>query len=93
MTENDDDFAEYTRFKAKVQIGDGPDQRGEVTVETVRELDEERQGSVDGVELPNGETVDYVPSNNREFAEFFHELTRGEGALRQTLGLETEDEE
>jgi hypothetical protein len=30
---------EYVRRKVKIQLGDGPDQRGEVTVETVRESD------------------------------------------------------
>lgn len=92
MSEENDDFTEYTRFKSKVKLGDGPDQRGEVTVETVRETVEGEQGEVDGVELPNGETVDFVPANNREFAEFYHELTRSAAALRQTLGLEDEEE-
>lgn len=31
----------YTRRKVKVQLGDGPDQRGEVTLEAVREYEEE----------------------------------------------------
>lgn len=32
-----DDLGEYVRRKVKIQLGDGPDQRGEVTVESVRE--------------------------------------------------------
>ena len=35
--EQDHMDGEYVRRKLKVQLGDGPDQRGEVTVETVRE--------------------------------------------------------
>lgn len=33
---DEEPLGEYTRRKMKVQLGDGPDQRGEVTVEMVR---------------------------------------------------------
>ena len=42
MTDHDHDdstneLGEFTRRKIKIQLGDGPDQRGEVTVEEVRD--------------------------------------------------------
>lgn len=35
--EMEEPLGEYTRRKIKVQLGDGPDRRGEATVEEVRE--------------------------------------------------------
>lgn len=36
-----DDLGEYTRRRINVQLGDGPDQRGDVTVEMVRQAGQE----------------------------------------------------
>lgn len=38
---DEEPLGEYTRRKMKVQLGDGPDQRGEVTVEMVRDATDE----------------------------------------------------
>lgn len=38
---DDTPLGEFTRRKMKVQVGDGPDRRGEVTVEMTREAGEE----------------------------------------------------
>jgi hypothetical protein len=80
------DEKEYTRIRANVQIGDGPDQRGDVTVETFREVDPDRR-RIREVRLPDGTEVDGVPANDRVFAEWYTELQRAEDALRVTLGL------
>lgn len=98
MTEDRGLDGEYTRFRAKVQLGDGPDQRGEVTVETVREVTEPRRK--DRVRLPETEgdvftgvsAVQGVPANDKVFAEFYAELTRAGGALRDALDLDPEVE-
>lgn len=38
---------EYTRWKAKLKIGDGPDCRAEVTIEMSRKAGKEEQGFAD----------------------------------------------
>ena len=87
-------LGEYNRFKASVQLGDGPDQRGEVTVELVREPLEGREGrtvsfpDVDDVEDALGQVEAEV--NDAQFAEFYIELKRSTGALRESLGLPKE---
>lgn len=89
---------EFTRLRAKVQIGDGVDQRGEVSVERSSKQDEDGRGyekTTKEVTLPEemgGDTVE-IQANNELFAEFYYELTRSTKALRQELGLPDEDEE
>lgn len=68
---------EYVRRKAKIQLGDGPDQRGEVTVELVREVEERPQtdASLDG-----------------SFADWQQEVDRSTKVLRDELGLDEDDD-
>ncbi len=91
-----DEEGEYTKFRAKVQLGDGPDQRGSIEVELQREPDEDREERF--VAMPESATME-SPSmdveakmNDAQFAEFYHELSRGTEALRQSLGLEEDDD-
>lgn len=86
MPDDNEPDTEYTRIRAKMQMGNGIDQRGEVTVETVREVEEDRTTTT--VELPDGTVVGDVPINNRAFAEFYHELERSGQALKDKLGIE-----
>ena len=83
---------EYTRIKAKVQLGDGPDQRGEVTVEMVRERTEDTPLDVRTVELPDGTSVE-TTIDDRTFAEFYLESGRVVSALSDRLGLDPDDAE
>ena len=91
----DEQMYEYTRFRAKVQLGDGPDQRGEVTVEVVREPnpdgEDEKVNDYRPVyyQLPDGTTAG-ATLDHRTFAEFYGELDRATDALRENLGLEPE---
>lgn len=92
----DEPSGEYTRFRANIQLGDGPDQRGDVTVEMVREPGEDRAERY--VAIPEAATEQApamdVPAqmNDAHFAEFYHELQRGRRALREALGLPDDDE-
>lgn len=90
-------LGEYTRIRANIQLGDGPDQRGDVTVEIVREPGEDRaERSVVMPEAATGESpvMDVTaPMNDRDFAEFYHELMRARKALNQALGLPEDDNE
>lgn len=38
----------YTRYKGKFQLGNGPDARGEVTVEFVRGVEHDEHGAIFG---------------------------------------------
>lgn len=100
---SDEDFdGEYTRFRANIQLGDGIDQRGDVTVELVREPNENRNERETGIPLTDSErehinldgrdmeVVD-TPCNDREFAEFYNELQRASNALRDALNLPDPD--
>ena len=79
---------EFTRLKSSVQLGDGPDQRGDVTVEVLREK-RPREGferrDVE-LELPDG-TVAEGDVDDATFAEFYTELERATRALSEALGL------
>jgi hypothetical protein len=79
---------EFTRLKSSVQLGDGPDQRGDVTVEVVREK-RPREGferrDVE-VELPDGSVVE-GDVDDATFAEFYTELDRATRVLSDALGL------
>lgn len=91
MNDEHDEGGEYTRFKAKIQLGDGPDQRGEVTVETVRERGEDDIGTLEKVELPEeveGHNITSARINHEDFGEFYFELARARAALAEQLGLE-----
>lgn len=83
---------EYTRLKANIQLGDGIDRRGEVTVEVVRSVDttsDTRRSR--SVVLPDGTTFG-TKTTDEVFAEFYFECVRATEALRERLGL-NEDEE
>lgn len=89
----DDPDGEFTRFKAKVKLGDGPDQRGEVTVETVRHVRPDRSTASVVIDSDAGTAaVDDVPVNHRVFGEFAFELGRATDALRNSLGLDEADD-
>ena len=83
MTEPD---MEYTRFKSKLQIGDGVDARSETTVEVVREIDEDRDPTR-SVTLDDGTEVPFA-TNDAAFAEFALELDRAVAAVRDELDLD-----
>lgn len=93
---DDEPSGEYTRLRSKVQLGDGPDQRGETTVEIVREEpgDGRQRRTVtipdEGVEGGTREVETFV--NDTAFAEFYYELTRARGALSEALDLEDQDD-
>jgi hypothetical protein len=92
MTNKDDETVEMTRFRCNVQLGNGPDQRGDVTVEMVREPNDDRnerhvivpEAVTDEASTMNVE----APCNDADFAEFYHELERASTALRDVLGLD-----
>jgi len=97
---NDDDApidGEHTRYRAKVQLGDGPDRRGDVTVEMVREPSGDRNER--HVIIPEAVTDEasamdvQAPCNDADFAEFYHELERASTALRDVLGLDDDRRE
>lgn len=77
---------EYTRFRANIQLGDGPDRRGDVTIEIVREREEVASQTPREVELPSGERIQ-TETMDAAFAEFYIELDRASTTLRETLGL------
>jgi len=97
MASDHDPMDEFTRFRANIQLGDGPDQRGDITVEMVREpaLDREERSVV----MPESNTDEApamdvtAPANDQDFAEFYHELMRGRRALREALGLDSDEED
>jgi len=97
MSRDHDPAEEFTRFKANIQLGDGPDQRGDITVEMVREPGEEREER--SVVMPESNTDEApsmdvtAPANDADFAEFYHELMRGRRALREALGLDAEEDD
>jgi hypothetical protein len=101
MTREDEPNGDYTRLRAKVQVGDGPDQRGDRTVEMVRLHDEEiehREAVPAGDLLTEDELERYgvdpdvkVPRNDSQFAEFMVEVQRTTDLLRNELGLAGED--
>ena len=93
MPEDTLDGGEYTRFKAKIQLGDGPDRRGEVTVETVRERTEDDTLTVQNIDMPgngNGDVTGEVSVNHDNFGEWYLELSRARRALVEQLDLEEE---
>lgn len=83
MTEHD---TEYTKHRIQVQRGDGPDRRGKVETEIVRERHDKTGKPVD-VELPNGETVTVTP-HSEAFGELVLESERAVAVLEERLGLD-----
>lgn len=93
MSDDYDEHGEYTRFKAKVQLGDGPDQRGEITVETVRERTDDGDTTTHEVDVPVGDEYDITATprlDHNNFGEFYLELQRGRDALAEALDLDDE---
>lgn len=97
MTDEDgSEVEEYTRFRANIQLGDGPDQRGDVTVEMQREATDDRVERE--VRVPSSqadrdaEVLTTAKCNDAQFAEFYNELMRGRAALSDALGLEHGDD-
>jgi len=89
------EITEVTRYRANIQRGDGPDQRGDVTVEMVREKDsdpETRDVRLDrsGVDLEAGEDG-LVGIDDAPYAEFVYELDRAVAALETALDLDEDD--
>lgn len=84
-------LGEYTRLRANIQLGDGPDQRGDATVEVVREPESGISTEAREVTIPTGDDEEMVTVRARAsdvaFAEFYRELTRAEQALSEALGL------
>lgn len=84
-------LGEYTRLRANIQLGDGPDQRGDATVEVVREPESGIEVEAREVTIPTGDDEEMVtvraPASDVTFAEFYRELTRAERALSEALGL------
>ena len=90
MSPEDDLPPGYSRYRMKIQRGDGPDRRGDVAVEVVREVGPSKgAGKTREVELPNGDTV-YATLDDAAFAEFYLEAQRAEGVLLDRLGLDRE---
>lgn len=77
----------FTRLKMNFQLGDGPDQRGDMTVEVSRAVDPDAPRKTRKVQLPGGARIT-APTNDEVFAEFYNECDRGERVLREVLGLE-----
>jgi KaiC/GvpD/RAD55 family RecA-like ATPase len=91
MSPEDEPAGEYNRYRLKLQRGDGPDRRGDVAVEVVREVDPDRDlKRSHEVELPDGNTV-RVATDDEAFAEFYMEARRAEGVLLDRLGLDRDD--
>lgn len=83
----------FTRLRLNFQLGDGPDQRGDMTVEVSREVDPDAERKTDEVQIPldDGQTRTVAaPTNDEVFAEFYNEVSRSERVLREVLGLEDE---
>lgn len=81
---------EYTRFKAKIQRGDGIDRRGDVEVEVVRERSEVRV-DLDEIEHEIADDVSVTTlADHGPFAEFSFELERAVRLLEDQLGLDGE---
>jgi hypothetical protein len=82
---------EYTRLRADIQLGDGIDRRGEVTIEVVRSIDgesDERRSR--SVVLPDESTLQ-TETSDEVFAEFYFECGRATRALQERLGLHHDD--
>lgn len=77
---------EYTRVRANVQIGDGPDQRGDVTVEIQRHTTAERTKER-VVEIPNGSGY-RTEADDQIIAELYLQTQRAQEVLADVLGLE-----
>jgi hypothetical protein len=91
MSEEDGFDAEYTRRKVKLQVGDGPDARGEVTVEMVRERapEDETTPRHESVVMQTGESQRVrFGTDDAAFAEWVFEVNRSVDVLRDSLGLE-----
>jgi hypothetical protein len=78
---------EYTRLRADIQLGDGIDRRGEVTIEVVRAIDtESEKRRTRSVVLPDESTLQ-TETSDEVFAEFYFECGRATRALQERLGL------
>lgn len=84
---------EMTRLSCTIQLGDGIDRRGDVTVEVTRELGPRMDRREREVELPDGSTTT-VTADDQTFGEFVLETGRATELLRDRLRLdEASDEE
>ena len=79
---------EFTRRKAKIQVGDGPDARGEITVETVRSESESADYETVSVNIDGASTNQQVRIDHASFAEFAFEVERAVLVLRDQLGID-----
>lgn len=87
MTE--DAPGEYTRFRTNIQLGDGPDQRGDMTVEIVRVIDEETPRRETHAVTHEGPIETAL--TDAHFAEFALEVGRATDLLKNELGLTDEE--
>lgn len=74
---------EYTRYRMSVQRGDGPDRRGKVEVEMVREREPSRESQT--VDVGGREVTTQMEDS--AFAEFLLESDRSVRLLEERLGL------
>jgi len=97
MSDHRTPLTELNRWRVNIQLGDGPDQRGDITIETVREplpTEDVRKANIrlpDGLtaELEgSGDVIQGVRANDHDFAEFYLELLRGKAALIEALDLD-----
>lgn len=90
---SDEPDGEYTRMKANIQLGDGIDRRGDVTVEIVRSVDSSgARRRKREVVLPDGDTIT-ARTSDEVFAEFYFEAARATEVLRERLGLDRDDDD
>lgn len=82
---------EYTRFKAKIQLGDGIDRRGDTTVEIARSPRPESSVTT-SVSVGRGEEEVETTVDHKAFAEFALEVDRATELLRSTLQLPDDNE-
>jgi hypothetical protein len=94
-----DDTTEYTKVRMQAQRGDGPDRRGKVEVEMLREV----EGQNEDGDNPNRRTTTVAvgPDGNipaaatvddSVFAEFHYETERAVALLEDRLGLDDDAE-
>jgi len=89
----DEPRGEYTRLRADIQLGDGIDRRGEVTIEVVRSIDSESdERRSRSVVLPDESTLQ-TETSDEVFAEFYFECGRATRALQERLGLHHDDDD
>jgi len=88
-----DDTTEYTKLRMQAQRGDGPDRRGKVEVEMLREDDEPTEDRTVSVGVgPDGDIPAAATVDDSVFAEFHYETERAVALLEDRLGLDDDDE-